>query len=128
MSLGFFDDINEISESTREMFEDFLAGVEEYQELDLEFEVNIAQMEKYLKIYGFFMKLSADGGSIEPMNFEKNVTSGGITANFALIYLHGIELIHFAEILLEASAVSIDATTDGMVCVSLRIPDIFTKI
>ena len=48
-----------------------------------------------------------------------------VTATLPLIDLCGSALRKFGSILQYASALSIDALTDGSVCISLNVPDVY---
>lgn len=86
---------------------------------------NPPQMEKYLKVVEFFVKMADEcNGKIQPLHLEPKATSGGVTAEFLLFDVFGDMIPRFSEIITYLSAISIDNSCDG-VCVSVTVPDVF---
>ena len=86
---------------------------------------NKNQMSKYKYAKGFFIKyLRENGGKLKTYE-NKNDLHNGLDFTKNMIYLTGIELWHFANSLRFASALTIDSTNDGQVCVSITIPDTY---
>lgn len=83
-------------------------------------------MDKFTIAYSTLYRIAHDcHGKIEPIRFSPSEENGGITIYAHLVYLRDMDLVDFCKVLLDASAVSLDATTNGEVCVSLVIPKIF---
>lgn len=64
-------------------------------------------------------------GRVEPIKIIPRLGCGSVTATLPLIDLCGSALRKFGSILQYASALSIDALTDGNVCISLNVPDVY---
>lgn len=91
--------------------------------------VNYTQFEKLDKIIKFFNGyIKESGGAIESVLLTPQEIHGGLTANFGVFDISGKEVAQFCEVLKEASAVSIDATLDNRICISITVPDVFTTI
>ena len=88
---------------------------------------NKKQMSKYKYAKGFFVKyLRENGGKLKTYE-NKSEIHNGLTFTKGIIDLTGIDLWRFANSLRFASAVSIDTTIDGQVCVSITIPDTYKE-
>lgn len=88
---------------------------------------NPNQMSKYHYAKGFFIKyLRENNGKLQTYENNGDINNG-LTFTKNVISLTGIDLWRFANSLRFASALTIDATIDGQVCVSLTIPDVYTK-
>lgn len=91
--------------------------------------VNYTQFEKLDKIIKFFNGYIKDcGGAIQSVLLTPQEIHGGLTANFGVFDISGDQVAKFCDVLKDASAVSIDATLDGEVCISLTVPDVFTTM
>lgn len=91
---------------------------------NLDYKINSEQWAKLLRARDF---LSRHCDDVEDISIRPSTTVGGITAYTTLLFLNGEEIQEFADIIGSSSALSIDATIDGDVCVSFTIPDIFVK-
>ena len=95
---------------------------------DEDYTVNQAQMAKFIELWNFFVnQTKKSSGSIEAIELSPKVEHGGITACFTVFDVYGKELRHFCELMSYASAVTIDATTDG-ICISVTVPEVFVPI
>ena len=94
-----------------------------------DFEVNPEQMDKFLELLHFFRnKVDSDfDEGIEPFHLEAKEEHGGFSASFCVFDLRGKEITEFARLISYCSAVSIDATSDSQVCISLTVPDVFRE-
>jgi len=91
-----------------------------------DYEVNQKQMDKFVNAYGFFFRLAKEGRvSIEPIRFSPVETSGGIVVYTHYLDFYGMELIEFCNVLLNTTAIDFMPMTDGRVCISMTIPEIF---
>lgn len=90
-----------------------------------DFVLNPPQADKLAKLILFFMdEAAAQQGSVEPVHLEAREEYGGVTAVFPVFSLKGEAVSRFGEALKACSALSIDASDDG-VCISCTIPNIF---
>lgn len=88
---------------------------------------NPNQMSKYRYAKGFFIKyLRENSGKLETYE-NKSDCNNGLTFTKNIIDLTGLDLWRFANSLRFASALTIDSTMDRQVCVSLTIPEVYTK-
>ena len=92
-----------------------------------DFIVDPAQQEKLWAVVFQFSKLIKEiGGRIDCYELIPKMQHGGVTATFPIIGLSGKSVRDFCAALSEASAVSMDATDEG-VCVSVTIPFVFIQ-
>lgn len=93
---------------------------------DEDYVVNQPQMDKLVDTINFFIDIARQyGGDVEPVQLTPKEEHGGVTANFIVFDIHGEEIKRFCSVVKEASALTIDATTDHQVCISLTIPNVF---
>lgn len=90
---------------------------------DGEYDVNEVQLKKLENAYAFFME---HGENVELKVIPREI-NGGITAYVTVFYLNGDDLTTLSGIIGNMGALSIDATTDGQVCISFTIPGVFYK-
>lgn len=91
-----------------------------------DYEVNKAQASRLINAYNFFNKIiQRDGGHIETLKYNPKEESCGVTFYTTLLYLYGDDILELAAIVSDMSALSIDSTIDGEVCVSFTIPEVF---
>jgi len=92
--------------------------------------VNPGQMDKFLDLISFFMSKASkyDDDFVEIEKNDPKQEFGGVTATFVVFDLHGAaEVQGFCKVLKCCSAISIEATSDGMVCISCTVPDVFVR-
>ena len=95
---------------------------------DEDYEVNQPQMDKYIELYRFFFRVSKEfHGVIEPIKYSPKEEHGDIVVHFNLIYLFDGSVQEFSRVMSYASAFDISATLDGVVCMSIKVPNIFKK-
>ena len=86
------------------------------------------QMKKLSEAYQFFSDIAEEqNGRVDPLRIVPKEEHCGVTAYFTLFYLNGDELQRFSKIVGDMSAISIDSLTDGTVCISFTIPNVFKK-
>ena len=86
---------------------------------------NKNQLSKYKYAKGFFINyLRENGGKLKTYENKQDLHNGlDFTKN--VIYLTSIDIWRFANSLRFASALTLDTTIDGQVCVSITIPDTY---
>lgn len=95
---------------------------------DSDFEVNPLQMDKLLDIISFFMReANTYGGKVDKPDIRPREEHGGVSATFVVFDLYGDRLTEFCDVLRNCSAMSIDATEDSEVCISVTVPNVFTR-
>lgn len=94
-----------------------------------DYEVNPLQMDRFLTLLHFLQhKVNPEfDEGIEPFHLEAKEECGGFSADFYVFDLYGDEIPVFAEMLSWCSAISIDATTESQICISITVPDIFVR-
>lgn len=94
---------------------------------DEDYVVNEEQQRKMFSILkAFSHQIREVGGKFNDYELIPRLQHGGITATFPIVSLSGKSVSEFCAALSGASAITMDATDDG-VCISVRIPDVFTK-
>lgn len=89
---------------------------------------NPLQMYRMIEAYRFFAtRAEKNNWKLEPFKINPIQESGDIALDFNLMWLDGDDVQEFAKILSYASGVTIDATLDGVVHLSLIIPNVYTK-
>lgn len=94
-----------------------------------DYEVNPEQMDKFLVLLYYFQN-KADGeydDGIEPFHLEAKEECGGFNARFCVFDIHGEEVTEFARLISYCSAVSIDASNESQICISMTVPEIFRE-
>lgn len=90
--------------------------------------INQPQMDKLVEVLNFFIDAAKEcGGKIEPMNLEPRAEHGGVTATFLVFDIHGEKIQEFCKAISYTSAMTIDATNDG-ICISVTVPNVFKPI
>lgn len=102
---------------------------EYYDKLDdNDFEINRPQWMKMLRVLGYFFNLAKkSNGAVEPCDVQPKAQHGGVTAYFTVMDLKAEDIPQFCEMLQNTSAITIDATDDGRICISVSIPHVFVK-
>ena len=94
--------------------------------LNEDYRVNPMQFAKMVNAYHFFEEISkAHGGYVDPIKIEPKQMHVGITAYCLLFDFYGDYMKRFADIMSDCLSLSIDSLTNGMVCFSFLIPDVF---
>lgn len=113
-------------EDVAKMFADAYEEVMSRRDSD-DYEINPIQWQRLVNLVEFFYKAAELSGKVLPVNLIPKEIVGGVTAEFTLFYLHGNEVLEFCDVLKHASAVTVDATTDGRAVISATIPNVFKK-
>ena len=93
---------------------------------DDEYIINQPQFEKLIEVLNFFMDSAKDGsGKVEPVKLIPREEHGGVTATFLAFDIYGEAVQKFCEVMRFTSAITIDATTQGEVCISVTVPEVF---
>lgn len=116
-------------------FEDFAKEfIKAYDEVmnerdSADYEPNPEQWKKLMDIIEFFYNYAemSGAGKVEPVKLVPKEVVGYVTAKFILLHVFDDEVLRLCEVLKHASAISIDATTDGYAVISVTVPDVFRK-
>lgn len=94
---------------------------------DEDYRINEEQMRKFFEVCEFFGKSaeSDDEAYINPIKLTPREEHGGLTATFLVFDMWGECLEEFKKIVQHLSALTIDATTDYKVCISVTVPNVF---
>lgn len=93
---------------------------------DADYIINQPQMDKLIKVLDFFIDASENlGGNVEPVNLRPREEHGGVTATFVVFDLYEEQVLRFCDVMKACSAITIDSTSDGEVCISCTIPHVF---
>lgn len=104
-------------------YNEFLA-----EQNDEDYQINSPQWFKMLKVLKFFYELAkTSNGKVEPCEVCPRVEHGGVTAYFTVLDIRENDIPKFCEALQQTSAITIDATTDGRICLSVSVPYVFVK-
>lgn len=126
MILNFDDRLLSNEEYLRKYGEKYLEILNEAN--DDNYEINRTQWTKLLMILKYFNDFAdRNGGSVEPCEIMPREEHGGVTAYFTVLDLREKDITKFCQMLMMSNAITIDATTDGRVCISLSVPDVFVR-
>lgn len=93
-----------------------------------DYEPDKQQMDKLIAAYRLMNELAANGGGrVEPLRLVPKEVHCGITAYFTVFYATHENLLKICEVARSFSALSIDSLTDGTVCISFTIPNVFKR-
>lgn len=93
---------------------------------DSDYIVNQPQMEKLVAVLEFFLDMADElEGKVEPVQLSPKEEHGGVTATFLVFDLYGDKIPRFCDVMRGCSAIGIDANTNGEVCISCTIPEVF---
>lgn len=97
---------------------------------DENYVVNQPQMDCLCKVLDLCMDTTVFYSSeIEHVNLTPKEECGGVTVAFILMSLNGrAQVQRFCDVMRVCSAICIDSRTDGKVCLSCTIPDVFVPI
>lgn len=91
-----------------------------------DYEINKPQMAKLINLYDFFVKaLENTSGKVELHTPVPKKLHGGLDIYCRLFYIYFDDIVKFSEVMRGASAVSIDAMTDGTVNISITVPNVY---
>lgn len=96
----------------------------------LHYKLNEEQFIKLFNLVEFFKDYvkSEKSGKIDSIDLDPKEIHGGLTATFVLFDISGNQIKEFCEVLKDTSAITLDATTDGKVCISITVPNVFSEI
>ena len=95
---------------------------------DKDYIVNQAQMDKFVELVEFFSdETKYGGGKIDDIDITPKEEHGGLTASFIVFDVFGDRIQDMCKVLAYTSAISIDATKDCRVCISMTVPNVFVK-
>ena len=105
-----------------------LASEELNRRDNADYEIDPDNMQYLVMAYRFFIKKAHDhNGKIDPFVYNPKEEVGHLDAHFYFFELSGDDLLGFSEILSHASAISIDATLDGVTHFSMNFPSVYRK-
>ena len=93
---------------------------------DEDYVINRPQWMKMLRVLKYFSDLADScNGELVPTHVQPCLEHGGVTVYFTVLDLQGNDIIGFCHALALTNAVTIDSTTDGRVCISVSIPNVY---
>lgn len=93
---------------------------------DGDYIVNQPQMDKLVAVIDFFLDAAKRlDGKLEAVDLTPKEEHGGVTATFHVFDLHGEAIQRFCDVMRGCSAIGIDTTIDGKVCIDFTIPNVF---
>ncbi len=93
---------------------------------DEDYVVNQPQMDKLVEVLDFFLDAAERlDGSVEPVALQPREEHGGVTATFLVFDLAGEQVTRFCDVMRNCSAIGIDTTVNGEVCISCTVPQVF---
>ena len=93
---------------------------------DTDYIINQPQMDKLIAVLDFFLDAAKElDGNVEPVNLRPKEEHGGVTATFLVFDLYDQKIPKFCEVMSACSAITIDTTSEGEVCISCTIPQVF---
>lgn len=111
----------------KEFGEQYLALLEKAEKMH--YTVNEVQYRKLVNLCKFFKNyIEENGGKAEPIDLNPAEIHSGLTVEFVVFNIIGNEIQEFCEVVKDTTALSLDTTTDGKVCISMTVPDVFVKI
>ena len=128
-----YDEINDVNdeEEDDDDISDVLEMWSEYNEYvdaldNSDYEINKPQMAKLIELYDFFVDaLKNTSGKVELHTPVPKKLHGGIDIYCRLFYIYFDDIQRFSNVMKGASAVSIDAMTDGTVNISITVPNVY---
>lgn len=99
---------------------------------DDEYAVNPTQLQKLVDVINFFLDIK-EKDEDEDMKVDVSESSpkyehGGVTVSFWAFDICGDDIQRFCNVIRYTSALSIDATTEGFVRLSVTIPNVFVPV
>ena len=116
---------NDNFESVIKMYKRYLKYLE--SESNEDYEVNEEQYHKLLRTVGFFSSQVRNSDNIEIEASEPKQLHCGVTVYATVFDFSRGDLGRLADVIKDVSALSIDATIDGDVCISMTIPDVWVR-
>lgn len=123
--IDFYKDLSD-EEFCKMYAREYLAAIE--REDDDDYEINRPQWIKMIQVLDYFHKLAKQSnGTVEPCQVQPKYQHGGVTATFTVMDLQEKDIPEFCKAIMKTNAITIDATNDSKVCISLSIPYVFRK-
>lgn len=95
---------------------------------DADYIVNQPQMDKLVAVLEFFLDTAKElDGRVDPVKLKPKEEHGGVTATFLVFDLYDQKVLRFCEVMKACSAITIDTTSEGELCISCTIPQVFVK-
>ena len=95
---------------------------------DKDFVIDETQQFAFLEALCFFVKTASScGGEIEIEPITPKQGNGGITATYRVFDVTGEDIPRMCEALKHTSAITIDGLTDGRICISVTIPQVYRR-
>lgn len=93
---------------------------------DEDYIVNQPQMDKLVAVLDFFLDTAKKlDGKVESVDLTPREEHGGVTATFLVFDLYGEAIPRFCDVMRGCSAIGIDTTIKGEVCIACTIPNVF---
>lgn len=93
---------------------------------DSDYVVNQPQMDRLVALLDYFIKKTqALCGKVDKVDLKPAELHGGVTANFLVFDSHGQDVQEFCRVLSYCSSVGIDSLSNGDICISCTIPNVF---
>jgi len=92
-----------------------------------DFIINEVQVNKVYEVCAFLKKMADEDldGNITEILLSPTDVGGGVTATFCVFSVYKETLSEFLKVMNYISAMTINATTDGKVCISVTVPGVF---
>lgn len=96
---------------------------------DENYAVNQPQMDKLMEVLDFFNDIADKcDGEIVPIELVPREEHGWIMVKFVVFDIYGEEIQRFCDVMRCASAIGVDCETNGKVCISVTVPNVFVPI
>lgn len=93
-----------------------------------QFNINEENFEKFHRIVEFFKHyVEENGGGVLKVDVTPEEIHSGVEASFVVFDITGDKIKAFADVIKGASAFGIDSTTDGKICISITVADVFSE-
>lgn len=94
---------------------------------DDDYVINQTQMDKFVQVMDFFLDMgNRSNGKVEPVKLVPKEENGGVTATFVVFDVYGDNIKRFCDAIQHCSSMTIDATSDSEICISVTVPNVFT--
>jgi len=95
---------------------------------DEDYVINEKQQFAFLEALCFFVKTAYScGGEIEVSPITPKQGNGGITATYQVFDVTGEDIPRMCNALKHTSAITIDGMTDGKICISVTVPNVYCR-
>lgn len=93
---------------------------------DEDYIINQPQMDKFIAVCEFFMDAAAKlDGHVDPVILYPREERGDLTATFLVFDVHGENVAKFCDVMRACSAIGIDSTNNGEICIACTVPNVF---